>query len=178
MKTEKKAVMLIGHGGLPSDIPPKVVENFMKIHKQRVRTKAPITTQEKELESTIRNWERTSESDPYKAGLEKLASCLAPQLKGFSLKTAYNEFCYPSIEQAADELVEDGINKIILITTMVTPGGSHSEQEIPEEIEDLRKKYPDTNFEYAWPYDLKIFASLLSGHVKNFDTSSAVSNLN
>ena len=140
MTTQKKAVMLIGHGGLPSDIPPKLVEDFMKIHKQRVRTKAPITNQEKELESTIRKWERTPESDPYKAGLEKLAFHLAPQLEGFTLKTAYNEFCYPSIEEATDELIKDKVDKIILITTMVTPGGSHSEQEIPEEIEALRKK--------------------------------------
>jgi len=178
MGTDKKAVMLIGHGGLPSDIPQKIVEDFMKIHKQRVRSKSPITNQEKELESIIRNWERTPESDPYKAGLEKLAFYLRPQLQDYILKTAYNEFCYPSIEQAADELVGDGVTKVILITTMITPGGSHSEREIPEEIEALREKYPDTEFEYAWPYDLEVFSSLLSRHVNSFDTESVASSFN
>ena len=168
MTTLRKAVILIGHGGLPSDIPKDIVENFMKIHKSRVRMGTPITSKEKELESIIRNWERTPESDPYKSGLEKLATHLAPRLEGFVLKTAYNEFCYPSIEQAADELVKEGVTEVILITTMITPGGSHSELEIPEEVEDLRSKHPEISFQYAWPYDLKAFSVLLSDHIHNF----------
>ncbi|MDC1123331.1 hypothetical protein OAT11_08285, partial [Nitrospinaceae bacterium] len=107
METPKQAVILIGHGGLPSDIPKEVVEDFMKIHKQRIRTGTPITPKEKDLESIIRNWERTPESDPYKSGLENLASHLASRLDGYILKTAYNEFCFPSIEQAADQLAEE-----------------------------------------------------------------------
>ncbi|MEK9627763.1 MAG: CbiX/SirB N-terminal domain-containing protein [Nitrospinota bacterium] len=168
METQNQAVILIGHGGLPSDIPREIVEEFMKIHKSRVRMGTPITPKEKELESIIRKWERTPESDPYKAGLEKLASYLSPRLNGFILKTAYNEFCYPSIEQAADELASEGINEIILITTMITPGGSHSEREIPEEVEALRSKYPDINFQYAWPYDLEQFSEFFANHILNF----------
>ena len=34
MENNKQAVILIGHGGLPSDIPKDIVEDFMKIHKQ------------------------------------------------------------------------------------------------------------------------------------------------
>jgi len=168
MENSKKAVILIGHGGLPSDIPKEIVENFMKVHKARVRSGTPITSKEIELDSTIRNWERTPESDPYKSGLEKLASHLAPKLEGFVLKTAYNEFCYPSIEQAAHELVNEGFTEVILITTMITPGGSHSETEIPEEVEALSLKYPNVNFQYAWPYDLDAFSVLLSDHINNF----------
>ena len=168
MTNLRKAVILIGHGGLPSDIPKDIVEDFMKIHKSRVRMGTPITSKEKELESIIRNWERTPESDPYKSGLEKLATHLAPRLEGFILKTAYNEFCYPSIEQAADELVKEGVTEVILITTMITPGGSHSELEIPEEVEDLRIKHPEISFQYAWPYDLEAFSVLLSDHIHNF----------
>ena len=168
MENLKKAVILIGHGGLPADIPKEIVEDFMKIHKTRVRTGTSKTSKEKELESTIRNWERTPESDPYKSGLEKLASHLAPRLEGFILKTAYNEFCYPSIEQAADELVNDGVKEVILITTMITPGGSHSEIEIPEEVEALGLKFPSVSFQYAWPYDLDAFSILLSDHINKF----------
>ena len=137
METPKQAVILIGHGGLPNDIPKEVVEDFMKIHKQRIRRGTPITSEEKDLETTIRNWERTPESDPYKIGLEKLADHLDPRLDGYILKTAYNEFCFPSIEQAADQLAEENITKVILITTMITPGGLHSEREITEEVEAL-----------------------------------------
>jgi len=174
MEELKQAVILIGHGGLPSDIPKEVVEDFMKIHKQRVRMGTPITEKEKDLESTIRNWERTPESDPYKTGLESLASHLAPRLEGYILKAAYNEFCFPSIEQAADQLAEENVTDVILITTMITPGGSHSEREIPEEVEALRQKYPKMNFQYAWPYDLDVFSSLLSEHIINFSQKSSV----
>ena len=174
MEKIKQAAILIGHGGLPSDIPKELVEDFMKVHKQRVRMKTPITSKEKELESLIRNWERTPESDPYKSGLEKLAAHLAPRLENYILKTAYNEFCFPSIEQAADQLAEENVTEIILITTMITPGGSHSESEIPEEVDALRLKYPNMNFQYAWPYDLDIFSNLLSDHIINFSKKSSV----
>ena len=84
------------------------------------------------------------------------------------MKTAYNEFCYPSIEQAAHELVNEGFTEVILITTMITPGGSHSETEIPEEVEALSLNYPNVNFQYAWPYDLDAFSILLSDHINKF----------
>ena len=169
MKDKKSGVILIGHGGLPSDIPKEVVEDFMKIHKQRVRAGTPITSKEKELDNVIRFWKRSPETDPYKYGLEKLAEQLAPRLKDYILITAYNEFCYPSIEQAADVLVEKDITEVILVTTMITPGGSHSEREIPEEVEALRLKYPNVNYEYAWPYDLGIFSDLLAGPIHSFN---------
>ena len=174
MGDKKQAVILIGHGGLPSDIPKELVEDFMKVHKQRVRMKTPITSKEKDLESIIRNWERTPESDPYKYGLEKLAAHLTPRLEDYILKTAYNEFCFPSIEQAADQLADENVTEVILITTMITPGGSHSEMEIPEEVDALRLKYPNMNFQYAWPYDLDIFSNLLSDHIINFSKKSTV----
>ena len=174
MNDSKKAVILVGHGGLPSDIPSEVVEKFMRVHKGRIKSGGPITDHEIELDTTIRKWERTPENDPYKTGLESLASHMEPMLEGHILKTAYNEFCYPSIEQAADELVNENVTEVILITTMITPGGSHSEKEIPEEVDDLRKKYPKISFQYAWPYDLDIFANLLSSHIKRFTKTSAI----
>ena len=174
MENSKQAVILIGHGGLPSDIPKGIVEDFMRIHKQRVRAGTEITSKEIELDATIRNWERTSETDPYKAGLETLAQHLAPRLNDYILKTAYNEFCYPSIEQAADELAKEDVTEVVLITTMITPGGSHSEKEIPEEVDALRLKYPKVSFQYAWPYDLDVFSNLLSDHIKSFTKTSTI----
>ena len=174
MKEKKSGLILIGHGGLPSDIPKEIVEDFMKVHKHRVRTGTPITLKEKELDKVIRFWARSPATDPYKYGLEKLAAHLAPQLEDYILMTAYNEFCYPSIEQAADVLAEKGVTQVILVTTMITPGGSHSEKEIPEEIEALRLKYPDVNYQYAWPYDLGIFSNLLADHIINFKKTPAL----
>ena len=46
MKNLKTAVILIGHGGLPSDIPSEIVENFMRLHKVRIKTGSKITKEE------------------------------------------------------------------------------------------------------------------------------------
>ena len=169
MDNNKTAVILIGHGGLPSDIPSEVVETFMKLHKSRVKTGGDASDQEVELDNAIRRWIRTPETDPYKSGLEKLASHLEKFLEDLIVKTAYNEFCYPTIEEAVGELVKEEVSKIILVTTMITRGGSHSEREIPKEVEVMRKKFKDVDIQYAWPFDMDTFALFLSSHVKMFD---------
>jgi sirohydrochlorin cobaltochelatase len=164
----KKAVILVGHGGLPSDCPGELVQKFMTLHKRRVAQGLPASKEEIEIDGTIRYWPRTPDTDPYKAGLEQLASNLTSLLEGAELRTAYNEFCAPSIEVAVKELAEEGYEDILLTTTMLTPGGSHSEKEIPEEVEKLRSEYPDIQINYAWPFDLVKVAGLLAKHLNGF----------
>ena len=84
MKSNKRAVILVGHGGLPSDIPSKIVEKFMRIHKSRLKTGGEATTQEVDLDNTIRRWKRTPETDPYRSGLEVLASRMEKFLNNFT----------------------------------------------------------------------------------------------
>ena len=55
---------------------------------------------------------------------------------------------------------------------MITRGESHSEQEIPAELEVLRRKFKDIDIQYAWPFDMDTFALFLSTHVKIFDPLS------
>jgi sirohydrochlorin cobaltochelatase len=52
---------------------------------------------------------------------------------------------------------------------MVTPGGSHSEIEIPAILRRVRCRYPEMAIRYAWPFDLSAVASLLAAQVKRFD---------
>jgi sirohydrochlorin cobaltochelatase len=51
---------------------------------------------------------------------------------------------------------------------MITAGGSYSEVEIPEELKDLNAKYPDIDFQYAWPFGMDSFALFLIDHIKSF----------
>ena len=51
---------------------------------------------------------------------------------------------------------------------MFTPDGSHSEVEIPEILEQLRKQYPDIVLHYAWPFDLLMVVKLLQEQVARF----------
>ena len=85
------------------------------------------------------------------------------------LLLAYNEFCAPAVEDAVAELAASGVTQITVVPTMLTPGGSHSEIEIPETLDGLRARYPQLDLRYAWPADLDLLARMLADHLKIFD---------
>ena len=84
------------------------------------------------------------------------------------LQAAYNEFCAPTLSEAIEQQIADGAKDIAVVSTMFTPGGSHSEYEIPEEMDELRQKYPDVTLTYAWPFDLDKVAEMLCEHLDRF----------
>ena len=162
MSENHPAVILVGHGGLPKDCPREMIQQFKQLERERKASGQPVTAQERDLEKQIREWPRTRENDPYKAGLEQLAEHLKPLLDGAPLVLAYNEFCAPSIDDAIDALAADGVTEIDLVTTMFTPGGNHSENEIPAIVEAARKRHPNVALTYVWPYNLDIAAQFLA----------------
>ena len=163
----KEATILIGHGGVASDIPRDLVSELKTLEGERMRSGGgPMSKREAELDAKVRNWPRTPETDPYKFGLERVASALRVRLGTERVKIAYNEFCAPSIEDAVATLVDDGVERIHFITTMFTPGGSHSEYEIPQILEELRERYPKVDLIYAWPFDLDEAAQFLANQLE------------
>ena len=91
----------------------------------------PASAEEIELDTKIRQMPRTPETDPYQAGFESVAAHLKANLGDVLFAVAYNEFCAPTLEASVEELVQKGATHITVATTMLTPGGSHSEVEIP-----------------------------------------------
>ncbi len=168
MSGNQKAVILVGHGGLPKDCPREIIQQFKQLERERKASGKPATAQERDLEKHIREWPRTPENDPYKAGLEQLAERLEPLLEGADLVLAYNEFCAPTVEDAVADLAARSVTHITVVPTMLTPGGSHSEIEIPEILDDLRARYPSLEIRYAWPTDLDLMARMLTNHLKKF----------
>lgn len=71
----------------------------------------------------------------------------------------------PTLEEAVADLVRQEVSDIMVITTMVTPGGPHAEVEIPEILDHLRKKYSSLTLQYAWPFDLNLVATMLAEQV-------------
>jgi sirohydrochlorin cobaltochelatase len=128
----------------------------------------PPSPEEIELDGKIRQWRRTPETDPYQSGLEAVAAQLRAKLGEVLFAVAYNEFCAPTLEDSVKELIKKGATHITVTTTMFTPGGSHSEVEIPEILEQLRKQYPDIVLRYAWPFDLQQVAKTLEDQVRRF----------
>ena len=93
---------------------------------------------------------------------------MKPMVNGALFSLAYNEFCGPTLQQAVEGLVKQGAQAITIVSTMFTPGGSHSEYEIPEELEELRKEYPNVTLHYAWPYNLNQVSKMLVDHIGQF----------
>jgi sirohydrochlorin cobaltochelatase len=160
------AVVLVGHGAVPSDCPRDLVTRLKALEGRRRATGGVTTAEEAELDARIRGWPRDAGTDPYGAGLEALASRLRPLLGGARLAVAYNEFAAPTLEDAVDGLVAGGANAIAVVPSMLTPGGVHAEVEIPETIARLRAKHPAIALRYVWPFDLEAVAKLLATHVE------------
>ncbi len=163
-----RGVILVGHGGIPKDCPQELVTRLKRLEAQRRASKTPPSAEELDLDAKIRHWPRTKDTDPYRSGLEAVAGAVRPKLNEELFAVAYNEFCAPTLQEAAADLVRAGAGHITVLTTMVTPGGSHSEVEIPEILEELRAAHPDTTFVYAWPFDLELVAGTLAAQLRRF----------
>lgn len=139
-----------------------------RLEAQRRAAKVPPAQEEVELDQAIRRWPRTDATDPYRSGLEAVAARLRPKLDGVLFSVAYNEFCAPTLEEAVEDLIKQGATHITVATTMFTPGGSHSEIEIPQTLAQLRPRHPTVELRYAWPFDLELIAETLFQQVKRF----------
>lgn len=168
MGTGKRGVILVGHGGIPRGCPQELVTKLKRLEAQRRAEKRPASTEEIELDAKIRRWPRTPETDPYQSGLEAVAAALKPHLDGALFAVAYNEFCAPTLEESVEELIKKEATEITVITTMFTPGGSHSEVEIPEILEQMRPLHPNVELRYAWPFDLSLVATTLAEQIRRF----------
>ena len=168
MSDSMKGVILVGHGGIPKDCPQELVTKLKRLEGQRRAAKQPPSQEELELDQKIRRWPRTKATDPYQSGLEAVGAALCLYLNGVLFAMAYNEFCTPTLEESVEDLVKQGATSITVLTTMFTPGGSHSEVEIPEILDHLRPLYPTVELRYAWPFDLQLIAKTLTEQLRSW----------
>jgi sirohydrochlorin cobaltochelatase len=169
MTASTRGVILVGHGGIPKGCPQELVTKLKRLEAQRRAAKLPPSAEEREMDHQIRRWPRTPETDPYQAGLETVAARLRAQLGGVLFAVAYNEFCAPTLEESVEALIRQGATHITVTTTMFTPGGSHSEVEIPEILDQLRPQYTGVELRYAWPFDLQLVANTLAEQIRRFN---------
>ena len=165
-----RAVVLVGHGGVPRDYPRERLTQLRGLEARRRATGAPLSPEEVALETELRHWPRTPASDPYQAGLESLAAHLRPRLEPTRLALAYNEFCAPTVAEAVRVLAAEGITDIVAVPSMLTPGGVHAEIEIPQIITELQTEFPHLSVRYAWPFAGELLASFFLEHLRDFDS--------
>ena len=162
-----RALLFVGHGGVPTDFPRNDLTQLKRLEGERRRTGAPLSPEESALDAKIRTWPRNAATDPYLAGFEALATALRTRVP-YPVFTAYNEFCGPTIEQAVDRAHQAGVTELVVLTTMLTPGGSHAAIEIPEVLAECRARFPEMTITYAWPFEPDTIASFLAAHVAGY----------
>ena len=163
------AVVLIGHGAPATDCPPHLIGELMALEwrgSQPSDGHHPPHGRAAELDAKIREWPRHDGNDPYKAGLERLAAALRPLLSTELFAIGYNEFCRPTIAEAINEMIRQGATRVVVLPTMLTPGGVHSERDIPRALDEVRRAHPGVTIDYRWPFDLEAVAALLASHIK------------
>lgn len=162
----KPAVILVGHGAVPSDAPGALIAELKSLEARRKAAGGPPSARETELDAKIRNWPRTPATDPYQAGLEAVGRALQTRLSSHLVLLAYNEFCSPTLEAAVEAAVRQGARAVTVITTMYTRGGVHSETEIPELVASLKKIHPGVELRYVWPFSLDAVSGMLAQEVE------------
>jgi sirohydrochlorin cobaltochelatase len=168
-ETPRRAVVLVGHGGVPRDYPRERLVQLRALETRRRASGAPPSEEEAALELELRHWPRTPANDPYQAGLKSLAAHLRSRLEPARLVLAYNEFCAPTVAEAIRTLAAEGVTDIVAVPSMFTPGGVHAEIEIPEIIGALRAELPHLLLHYAWPFAGEHLAAFFAEHLRQFD---------
>ncbi|MFQ5580427.1 MAG: sirohydrochlorin chelatase [Nitrospiria bacterium] len=167
---KKPAIVLAMHGTPPLDFPSEEKSTFFSL---RARLKHPpadnseLKRRLKALDLKMRRWPRTAENDPFYTGSHSLAGHLGEET-GWNVIVGFNEFCSPDIDEALDQAVVASPEKVIILTPMMTQGGSHSKGDIPGAIQRAREKYPTTDFIYAWPFPTKDVAHFLAKQIAHF----------
>jgi sirohydrochlorin cobaltochelatase len=166
------ALVLAMHGVPPKDFPKHELRELFSIHAQLEHHSGrpgheELVSRHDELHEKMRSWPRTEENDPYHAASHWLAGHLRKET-GQSVYVGFNEFCGPSVEEAIHLAVEGGASRIIVLTTMMTTGGSHSEVDIPAAIERAESRHPGVGIVYAWPFLLPDVARFLAAHVARY----------
>ena len=155
------AVLLVGHGAVPKDAPRELVTELKQLEKRRRASGESASPREVELDRALRHWPRTDANDPYRAGLVRAAEALRARIHPTRVEVAFNEFCAPSIPDAVAALAGAGVQRVQVVSVMVTPGGNHSEIDVPRELEAARRRHPSLSIEYVWPVDLGLFADFI-----------------
>lgn len=172
--TEKTVIVLAMHGEPPQDFPRDEFARFFSLHARLKFTEmrgAELEETYALLDAKIRNWPRTAENDPFHASSQEMARQLS-KVTGSEVIVGFNEFCAPTLGEALEEAVARKPEKIIVITPMMTPGGGHSEREIPAAIREAQDRHPDVPIRYAWPFNLSKVAQFLAEQINQVSEES------
>ena len=168
---DKVIIVLAMHGVPPRDFPPQELMEFFGLHARLEHAAGPeaaaLERRHAELDAKVRAWPRTAENDPFYAGSQALATHVS-QATGQDVIVGFNEFCAPGLDEALDQAAARGASRVVVVTPMVTPGGQHSEVDIPAAVKRAQERHPAISIAYAWPFDAAEVAQFLAAQIARF----------
>ncbi|MHA2140617.1 MAG: sirohydrochlorin chelatase [Candidatus Thorarchaeota archaeon] len=169
-------IVLAMHGMPANDFPEDEVVELVKLHRMIEKAgdhpPAEMRVRYEQLDQKVRNWKRTTDNDPFWASSRVLADELETAT-GFEVFVGFNEFCGPSLEEAIDAAAGGDSERVIVVTPMMTPGGEHSEEDIPEAISSAKRRFKSVEFVYAWPFPTADVASFLARQIDKFQDAGS-----
>jgi len=165
----KTVIVLAMHGSPPDDFSRLQVALLVGMHMSMEHVTGPahglLERYHTRLDDKIRAWPRTAQNDGFYTASNELAVQLG-QATGCEVFVGFNEFCAPSLDEALDQAAAQKAERVVVVTPMMTPGGEHAEEDIPEAIERARERHPGVSFFYAWPFDVADVAQFLSVQIE------------
>jgi sirohydrochlorin cobaltochelatase len=156
------------HGAPPKDFPGHELAEWFQLHERAeradVQERSALEQREAQLEARMRAWPRTEENDPFYVNSVAMGVELS-EAAGLPVVVGFNEFCAPSLDEAMQQAIDDGAQKLVVITPMLTPGGEHAQHDIPAAIERVQRAHPDVPILYAWPFKREDVARFLAARV-------------
>ena len=166
----KTTIVLVMHGVPPRDFPRREIAELMALQNRLEHGAVPpperpaAEARFAELDARVRSWPRSAENDRFYMASQELAAELT-RATGSEVVLGFNEFCAPALPDALDAAAAGGATRVVVITPMLTPGGEHSEVEIPAHVADAQARHPAVEFAYAWPYAMADVAAFLAQRI-------------
>lgn len=165
----KQIIVLAMHGAPPSDFPQEEMAEFFGLYSRLEHGGGPqrhaLEKRCDELHAKMRAWPRTPQNDRFWAASLALSQHLS-QAAACEVVVGFNEFCAPSLDEALDQTVTRGADRVVVVTPMMTRGGEHAETEIPAAVRRALERHPHVQMHYAWPFETPDVAQFLAAQVK------------
>jgi sirohydrochlorin cobaltochelatase len=167
----KTAVVLAMHGVPPNDFPRHEMTELMGLDARLARVSGAerevMERRHAELDARVRAWPRTAQNDPYHAASWEMAARIS-RITGLAVVVGFNEFCAPSLHEALDQAASLGVDRVVVITPMMTRGGGHAEEDIPAAMQAARERHSGATFVFAWPFVDSDVAELMAKQISRF----------
>jgi len=162
-------IVLVMHGMPPRDFPKSEMAEYFRQYDPFHHVASHTDhhhgpSRFLELDEKMKRWPRNPENDLFYGAAFRLAKQLEAT-SGYPVLVGFNEFCAPDLPETLDEAASRKPDTVFVITPMMTPGGIHSEVDIPNTIRAAKDRHPGIIFEYVWPYDLANVATFLNEQI-------------